>query len=131
MQHHSTRYGIPVVKLLNAYPQGSVGLVTAFEQLCKSAELNGYKLAQGELAASVCDQLHAGPSTGIKCLQCHYAETQYEQVEAVEQEMKLVRASKAAGDKAEQLAVYPVDIQEEDAGPSDEDLKKILAEIQD
>ena len=84
MQQYRSRYGEPILRILQAYPSGSPGLIAALETICKTAEGQGHKQASMNLAASVCEDLHTGPSTGLKCLECHYAETQYTRIQEVE-----------------------------------------------
>ncbi len=128
MQHFQTRYGQPIVLILNAYPPGSPGLTTGLEALCRTAEQNGRKQAKTELAQAVCEQLHTGAPTGIKCLDCHYAETQYGAIAEVEAEMEMVRQAKAAGDAAPPPEKTVPEI---DDGLSDDELKKVLEGISD
>jgi len=129
MQAFRTRYGEPIVLTLNAYQQGSPGLITALEAICNTAEQNGEKRAKADMATSVCEHLHVGPSSGVKCLECHYAETGYARIAEVESEMEMVKQErKERGVPA--LDVHEP-VQQESDELSDEDLRKALEGITD
>ncbi len=125
-----TRYGNPLLMILQSYQPGSPGLMAALEAICTTAEANGHKGAEANLAMSVCEQLHTGPSSGLKCLDCHYAETQYAGQQEIEAEVAMVKEANAAATAATPvLAPEPVLEKPDDLDP--ELLKKILGEILD
>lgn len=67
------RYWDPISRVLAAYPTGQ-GLVTALETLISTAEANARTKARDEIASTVCEGLHAGPPSGLKCRSCYEAE---------------------------------------------------------
>jgi hypothetical protein len=62
--------------------------------LCHTAEENGHKAAKDALAQDVCEGLHVGPGSGLKCLKCYHAEQGFAAEEAVQAEMDAVAAEK-------------------------------------
>jgi hypothetical protein len=124
-----TRYGNPIMRVLQNYQPGSVGLMAALEALCTTAELNGHKNATAELSTTVCENLHAHPSTGLKCLDCHNAETNYAGQQEIEAEMAMINTANEAATDAVAVEPEPVYEQQDELDP--ELLKKILSEIAD
>jgi len=132
MQQFQSRYGEPLVRILNNYPTGSPGLVAALEAICQTAETNGHKKAKNELALAVCEGLHVDPPSGLKCLDCHYAETSYAGIREVEAEMEMVKNAKAAGDQQEEGGGHsPQDQQHKATDLSDSMLKDVLSGLKD
>lgn len=127
MQSYKTRYGEPVLRILQAYPAGAPGLITALETICQTAEKHGEKNARISLASNVCEDLHVEPASGIKCLQCHYAETQYTRIAEVEAEMEMVKDAKQAGG----FPPEPPEAPQADDDLSDVELKKVIGELED
>ena len=68
-----TRYRDAITRVLAAYASGP-GLVQALDTLIKTAEDNARTLARDEVAQSVCEGLHDGPASGLKCRGCYEAE---------------------------------------------------------
>lgn len=119
----STRYGNPLVRVLQAYPPGSPSLIVALEAICSTAENHGHKKAKQELAEAVCEGLHEGPGTGLKCLDCYYAETQYAGVQQVKAEMEIIAAANKEAGGA------PLPVQEAPKPPEDNLDPQLLANV--
>lgn len=94
---YSSRYGDPIARILAAYASGP-GLIAALETLIKTAEDNARTRVRDELAAQVCEQLHAGPPTGLKCRACYEAESGIAMQNQVDAEIEMVRREKQGGE---------------------------------
>ena len=121
-----SRYGEPLVRVLNAYQPGSPGLIAALEAICKTAENVGHKRASNDLSMTVCEGLHKDPPTGIKCLDCYHAETGYAAMQQVQDEMALVAKAKAEGGSTDLIEPEPQPASDE---LGDAELSKILTEL--
>ena len=124
---YKTIYGQSILQILQAYPAGSPGLIAALETICNTAERHGEKNARVSLAANVCEDLHPEEASGLKCLQCHYAETQYVRIAEVEAEMEIVKEQRSAGSVPPQ----PMEAPQQDDGLSDGELAKVIGELED
>ena len=89
-----TKYGQSVAQVLAAYPPGSPGLIGAIETLIQTAEQNARMNAKDEIAATVCEGMHNGPASGLKCLSCYNAEVHFQQEMVVQAEMENLRLTK-------------------------------------
>ena len=119
-----TRYGGPLNRILQAYAPGSPALVSALEAICSEAEKIGRKNAMRDMAAEVCEGIHPHASSGVKCLDCYYAEVRYEGAKAVEAEFAAA-AKKAAGGEppVEDVVAAP------QADPEDDIIRDALREL--
>jgi hypothetical protein len=71
------RHTEPLMRILNTYPPGP-GMVMALETYCATVESRardqGREEVRGDIAATVCQGLHASPPRGLVCEACHNAE---------------------------------------------------------
>lgn len=65
-----TRYGAAVVRVLNAYKQGSFELVYALESVVLTAMEQTQSDDKDKLAMESCEGLHDGPASGLICRRC-------------------------------------------------------------
>jgi hypothetical protein len=72
------------------------GLLMALETYVKTMEDGAEARAEDKLAQAVCEQLHAGPAKGLKCLSCYNAE-------AGVPEMLKLEAEREIGERQEML----------------------------
>lgn len=85
-----TRWHDPIARVLAAYP-GGPGLVAALETLIRTAEENAYTRAKDDLAQRVCEGVHPGPASGLKCRACYEAERIIPIENQVRAEMEVAR----------------------------------------
>lgn len=65
-----TKYGMPIVKVLNYYPAGSPSLIVALEAIVSTAMEAAKAEVSVDRASEVCQHLHPGPAQGLACRQC-------------------------------------------------------------
>ena len=87
----AARYVTPILRIVQTYPPGHAGLLPALAQLCHTAHSDGHKAGVDAAASKVCEGLHAGPPTGLKCRQCYEAEANFSAESQVLAEMELKR----------------------------------------
>ena len=87
-----TKWGEPVSRVLAAYPPGP-GLIAALETLIRTAEDVTRTKMKDELAAQVCEGLHGGEPSGLKCRACYEAE------QLIPMEMTVAAEIAMAGEK--------------------------------
>ena len=100
MPAYNTKWGEIVARVLSAYPMGSPGLVLALETLCGTAFKEGEASGQSKTAFDVCDGIHDGPPTGLKCLSCYHVEVNYAGEQVVIAEVEAERQRRASDDAA-------------------------------
>lgn len=76
-QTFESKWGETISRTMYAYPPQSPGLVLALEQVCLAAQREGEAIGRAKTASDVCDGLHKGPPSGIKCLSCYHAEVNF------------------------------------------------------
>ena len=80
-----------IIRILNAYPFGSPGLLPALETICQTAEENGRRDSRDSLATEVCEGLHLDAPKGLKCRKCYEAEQGFATAEAVQAEIDMFK----------------------------------------
>lgn len=70
---YTTRWGEPIARILMAYPTPQLQ-VQAIEKLIGTVEDYARSRAKDQIAQSVCEGMHAGIGTGLKCRSCWEAE---------------------------------------------------------
>lgn len=98
-----TRYGQPILRVLNAYPPQSPQLAMALETLVITAMNNTQGESRDNIALAVCQQLHAGPPKGVACASCFEALEQNKVVLSEDDQMQVpeIASSKAELDSIE------------------------------
>lgn len=95
MQVFTSRYGESLQRILSAYPPGSNGLIAALETICQNAYKDGEQEGRKKTADDVCEHLHQGPPSGLKCLSCYHAEVNYSDEQVVLAEMEAFKREQA------------------------------------
>lgn len=70
---YTTRWGEPIARILMAYPTPQLQVV-ALEKLLGTVEEYARSRAKDQIAQSVCEGMHEGVASGLKCRSCWEAE---------------------------------------------------------
>lgn len=94
---YSTRYGEGIARIVQTYQPGPA-MVGALEVLVKTIQSHAVAAYRDTVAQSVCEGMHEGPPTGLKCLACYEAEQQFGMQQTVQGEIEAF-AKREAGDE--------------------------------
>lgn len=70
---YSTKYGMPIQKVLMTYPLGSRSLMVALEAIVNTAMDRAREEKIDDTAQQYCRELHPGPAQGLVCKLCFEA----------------------------------------------------------
>ena len=113
----ATRYGEGISRIVSAYPPGPM-MVAALETLVSTIQQHAITAYKDTVAQSVCEGMHEGPPTGLKCLACYEAEQQFDMHRTVQAEIEAFAKQQAgeeggadlpAIDEDEVLTAEPLD----------------------
>ena len=86
-----TRHSDPLERIVQTYGSG-FGLIAALSAYVESQMSRAAEAAREQMAEGVCEHLHAGRPSGIKCLSCYSVETNAQETMLVEAEIEATRA---------------------------------------
>lgn len=93
---HTTRYGEGISRIVAAYQPGPM-MVAALEALVQTIQQHAITTYRDTVAQSVCEGIHEGPPTGLKCLACYEAEAQFGMQQTVQGEIEQFAARTLEG----------------------------------
>ena len=85
-----TRHTDPLTRILNTY-MGGPGLIPALTAYIEGQMARAAEDARDTMAEGVCEHLHDGRPSGIKCLSCYYAEQNIRETLLVEAEIEAAK----------------------------------------
>lgn len=93
----ATRYGEGISRIVAAYQPGPM-MVAALEALVGTIQQHAVAAYRDTVAQSVCEGMHEGPPTGLKCLACYEAEQQFDMQRTVQGEIEAFAAQQKDAD---------------------------------